>query len=49
MALYRPHSFEITEETVRVAKEAFPKGNVYLTMRDELGPLYDSTEKRSGK
>ena len=40
MALYRPHSFEIPEETVRVAKEAFPKGNVYLTMRDELGPLY---------
>lgn len=40
MALYRPHSFEIPEETVRVAKDAFPKGNVYLTMRDELGPLY---------
>ena len=40
MALYRPHSFEIPEETILVAKKAFPKGNVYLTMRDELGPLY---------
>jgi len=40
MPLYRPHNFEIPEETVLVAKKAFPKWNVYLTMRDELGYLY---------
>ena len=27
-------------ETVQVAHAAFPKGNPYLTLRDELGPLY---------
>jgi transposase len=30
----------IPEETARVARAAFPKGNVYVRMRDELGPLY---------
>ena len=30
----------VPEETHRVAKAAFPKGNVYLWMRDELGELY---------
>lgn len=40
MSLYQSHAFEIPEETVQVAKAAFPKGNVYMTMRDELGPLF---------
>jgi transposase len=30
----------IPEETVRVARAAFPRGNIYLTMRDQLGALY---------
>lgn len=30
----------IPEETVRVAHAAFPKGNRYLRLRDELGTLY---------
>ena len=34
----------IPEETVRVAKAAFPKGNVYLQMRDELGVLYQDSQ-----
>lgn len=37
----KPRSFElIPEETVRAARAAFPKGNVYLRLRDEFGPLY---------
>ena len=40
MSLYQSHAFEIPEETVQVAKAAFPKGNVYMTMRDELDPLF---------
>ncbi len=28
------------EDTARVARAAFPKGNVYLRMHDELGRLY---------
>tara|TARA_B000000460_G_scaffold241792_1_gene208805 strand:+ start:191 stop:1840 length:1650 start_codon:yes stop_codon:yes gene_type:complete len=30
----------IPEETVRVARASFPKGNPYMTLRDELGLLY---------
>jgi transposase len=36
--------FDIPEETVRVAQAAFPKGNVYMTMRDELGLVYTDHE-----
>ncbi|GAC1384621.1 MAG: hypothetical protein NVSMB42_02960 [Herpetosiphon sp.] len=32
----------VPEETARVAKAAFPKGNVYMQMYDELGLLYDN-------
>ncbi|HEX2172781.1 MAG TPA: IS1182 family transposase [Dehalococcoidia bacterium] len=31
----------IPEETARVARAAFPKGNVYMQMRDALGTVYD--------
>jgi transposase len=30
----------VPEETVRIARLAFPKGNCYLTLRDEIGTLY---------
>lgn len=37
----RPHDFSIIpEDTARVARAAFPKGNRYLTLRDELGVIY---------
>lgn len=32
----------IPEETVRVARAAFPRGNLYLTIRDQLGTLYEN-------
>jgi transposase len=31
----------IPPETRRVAQAAFPKGNLYVRWRDELGPLYE--------
>jgi len=31
---------QIPEETIRVAKAVYPKGNVYLEMRDHFGHLY---------
>jgi transposase len=40
MSQYHPHNFEIPEETRQVASAAFPKGNVYLRIRDEFGPLF---------
>ena len=30
----------IPEETARVAHAAYPKGNVFMRMRDELGTVY---------
>lgn len=39
--MLRPESLKpIPEETARVARLAFPKGNLYLRLRDELGVLY---------
>jgi transposase len=33
----------VPEETVRVARAAFPKGNPYMTLRDELEVIYPDT------
>lgn len=34
----------IPAETVRVAHAAFPKGNLYLSLRDNLGTLYQDDD-----
>ena len=34
----------IPEDTARVAKAAFPKGNLYIQMRDVLGSIYDDED-----
>ena len=40
--MLKPESIlEIPEETKTVAKEAFPKGNKYLKLRDEIGPIFN--------
>ena len=40
MAL-QPHPFALVpEETARVAHAAYPKGNLYLSLRDHLGAIY---------
>jgi transposase len=37
-----PQDFSVVpDETVRVARAAFPKGNSYMTLRDELGVIYE--------
>ncbi len=40
MSLQPQNDITIPELTVRIAKAAFPKGNLYLKMRDEFGTLY---------
>jgi len=30
----------VPEETARIARAAFPRGNVYMRVRDALGSLY---------
>ena len=40
MSLQPQNSYPIPEETGRIARAAFPKGNLYMRMRDELGEVY---------
>jgi transposase len=40
MSLHPKPIGEIPEETRRIAQAAFPKGNLYMKMRDELGTFY---------
>jgi transposase len=40
MTLHPQHEFSIPEETARVARAAYPKGNLYMKMRDALGTMY---------
>ena len=34
----------VPKQTARVARAAFPKGNLYLSMRDELGPFFEDQD-----
>ncbi len=44
MSFHPQKDFTIPTETIRVAQAAFPKGNIYMKMRDELGVIYDEDE-----
>lgn len=44
MSLFAQEFIPVPEETARVARAAFPKGNVYMKMRDELGMLYKDSD-----
>ncbi len=44
MSLRAPVVYCIPDETARIARAAFPKGNPYLRMRDALGPIYSNPE-----
>jgi hypothetical protein len=37
MTLHPKNHWEVPQETARVARASFPKGNVYMKMYDELG------------
>jgi transposase len=41
MSLQPQEIAPVPEDTRRVAWAAFPKGNIYLRMRDEIGPIFD--------
>jgi transposase len=41
MSLHPQPLGEIPSQTILVAQSAFPKGNIYLRMRDELGVFYE--------
>jgi len=44
MSLPAPTDWTIPADTARVAHAAFPKGNVYLKLRDELGCVYSDSQ-----
>ena len=44
MTRYQSHTFEIPQETITIAQAAYPHGNVYMLLRDKLGPLFDDVE-----
>jgi len=44
MSLHPQHIQEIPEDTAKVAHAAFPKGNVYMKMRDEVKVLYEDAD-----
>jgi transposase len=44
MSLQAPWFYQIPEETIRVARAAFPKGNPYMRMRDELSHMYTNPD-----
>jgi hypothetical protein len=39
MSLHPQEVPPVPEETIRVARAAFPRGNVFMRMRDELGTI----------
>lgn len=44
MSLKQQPISPVPDETVRVACAAFPKGKIYLTLRDEIGTLYSDSD-----
>ena len=44
MSLATEPIFDVPEQTAQKARAAFPKGNIYMQMRDELGVFYDNDQ-----
>ncbi len=41
----QPHEFQdVSEETARIARASFPKGNFYIDMHDEIGVIYSDKD-----
>ncbi len=40
MTLHAQNEFIVPEETVRVARAAYPRGNTLMKIRDALGTIY---------
>ena len=44
MSLHPQSLPAIPEETIRVARATFPKGNLYMRLRDELGVFFTDAD-----
>lgn len=47
MSLHPQPNTAIPDETVRIARLAFPQGSLYMRMRNELGPIYEDESFRA--
>ncbi len=48
MTLHPQAVYTVPEDTARVARAAFPKGNIYLRMHDELGLCWPRSPSARG-
>ena len=44
MSLHPHTPYPVPEDTQRVARAAFPRGNVYMEVADRLGPIYHDAQ-----
>ena len=44
MTLHPIQQWTIPSETIRVAQSAFPKGNIYMTIYEQLGQIYQDED-----
>ena len=44
MSLHPHATYVVPEETQRVARAAFPRGNIYMQVADRLGLIYHDTQ-----
>jgi transposase len=44
MSLHPQATYPVPEETQRVARAAFPRGNIYMQVADRLGTIYHDTQ-----
>jgi transposase len=44
MSLNAPIAYVIPQATATLARKVFPKGNLYMTIRDALGPIYHNSD-----
>ena len=44
MVLHRQSIKPIPFQTQEIARKAFPKGNLYMSLRDKLGTFYDDED-----
>ncbi len=42
MSMHPQNIPDIPQQTVEVARASFPKGNIYMQIRDNLGSIFDS-------
>ncbi len=42
--MLKPRGNSIPQQTQQIARQAFPKGNLFMQMRDELGEIFFDQE-----